>query len=350
MAAHRVGKAVDDGLGGGAGGRAEPFHPLCAEKPREGIAVFLIAPILQQVLVVFRTQGNLEIGAVAGAEEERHAGHPRQVELLIPLDDGGGEQIVDTDPIADLVGIDKVAEEGIKGGLFAGAHQSQPVFPLFALFAEDLIADRLVQHRIGGVPLQSGKEDLHLGAGVIVRQIGNRDPHATQREIGTLGEQLLPVLKLDQHRRAEVHPLLTAAVVAGKGNGVDIILPEGAGRRRQLTIHAGVVVLFLPLLQRLVDTEGIDIAVEIALGLEQGNRIGGHEVSDAVELMHQALILQLIAHVDDPAAGGALALELHLDQKTAVAVFLLSHAVEDLLEIFLPQQGDELFNQMLLVF
>ena len=147
-----------------------------------------------------------------------------------------------------------------------------------------------------------------------------------------------------------MHPLLTAAVVAGKGNGVDIILPEGAGRRRQLTIHAGVVVLFLPLLQRLVDAEGIDIAVEIALGLEQGNRIGGHEVSDAVKLMHQALILQLIAHVDDPAAGGALALELHLDQKTAVAVFLLSHAVEDLLEIFLPQQGDELFNQMLLVF
>ncbi len=73
-------------------------------------------------------------------------------------------------------------------------------------------------------------------------------------------------------------------------------------------------------------------------------------MSDAVELMHQALILQLIAHVDDPAAGGALALELHLDQKTAVAVFLLGHAVEDLLEIFLPQQGDELFNQMLLVF
>ncbi len=73
-------------------------------------------------------------------------------------------------------------------------------------------------------------------------------------------------------------------------------------------------------------------------------------MGDPFELVHQALIAQLVAHVDDPAAGGAFAFELHLDQKTAVAVLVLGQAIEDVIEILFSEQRNKLFNQVLLLF
>ncbi len=349
VAAHRVGKAVDQGLFQFSLRRQQGLHAGGREQAGEHVAVLGVAPILQDVLVVLGAQGDLEAGTVARAEEQRHAGHARQVELLIPLDDGRGEQVVDADPVAALVALDEIVQKLVEGRVLASLDQPEPVFPLFALFPEDLVADRMVQDGVGVIPLQPGEEHLDLSAGLVVGQIGHRNPDPAQREIGTLGEQLVAIGELDHHGGAEVHPLLAPAIVAGKGDGIDIVLAKRADGRLELAVVLAMLV-FLPVLQRFVDPQGVVILVEIALRLEQADGLGRHEMGDPFELVHQALIAQLVAHVDDPAAGGAFAFELHLDQKTAVAVLVLGQAIEDVIEILFSEQRNKLFNQVLLLF
>lgn len=349
MAANRVGEAVDQGLTQGTRCGQQGLHTGCRKEAGEHVAVLGIAPVFENVLVILGTKGNLEAGAVSRAEEKRHAGHARQVELLVALDDGGRQQVVDTDPIAALVVLDKFREEGIKTRVLTCLDQPQPIFPLLAFFSQDLVADRLVQDWVGMVPFQAGKEDFDLGPGLVIGQIGDRDANAADGEIRAFGKQLFSIGKLDHHGRAEVHSLLTSTIVAGEGNGIDVELSKGAGGRLQLIV-ALVLVVLLPILQRLVHAEGVQIAIEIALGLEQAYGLGRHEVGDPFKFMNQALLSQLVTHVDDPPAGSTSALDLHLDQKTAVAVFTLSQVVEDVIEIFFSEQRNELFDQVLLLF
>ena len=58
-----------------------------------------------------------------------------------------------------------------------------------------------------------GKRDLH--------------PGAAQRDIGGLGKQALAIVELEQHLGAVVHPLVAAAVVAGKGHPFGFQLSAG---------------------------------------------------------------------------------------------------------------------------
>ncbi len=141
-----------------------------------------------------------------------------------------------------------------------------------------------------------------------------------------------------------MHALLLAAIVAGEGNGADI---EGANRvERQGEVVTASLIELVPGLQRLVDPQGIAVPVEVALGLKQLDGLGRHEVDHPVELVDMAEGTELVAHVDHAAAGGTLALELHLQQETTVGILVLGQAVEDVVEVLFPKQGDELFYQV----
>ncbi|MNZ95894.1 hypothetical protein D3C78_1150650 [compost metagenome] len=296
------------------------------------------------MLVVLGAQGYLQGGALPRAEEERHAGHAWQVELFISLDDGSRQQVVDADPVTAAVMLDELAEEAVKGGVLAALHQSQPELALLSLLPQDLVADGLAQHGVGMLALQAGEEDLDLFAGLVAGQIGHRDPDPAERDIRALGEQLLSVGQPELHGGAEMHPLLLSAVVAGKGNGTDIEEAERAGGQGEALTLA--LMMLVPGLQGLVDPQGIAVAVEVALGLKQLDGLGRHEVGDPLELVYHTEFAQLIAHVDHPPAGGALALDLHLEQETAVGVFVLGQAGEELIEVLFSEQGDELFYQV----
>ena len=141
-----------------------------------------------------------------------------------------------------------------------------------------------------------------------------------------------------------MHPLLLPTVVAGEGDGVDI---EGAERADgQGEALAAPLIELVPGLQRLVDPERVAVPVEIALGLELLDGLGGHEVGHPFKLVHLTEGPQLVAHVDHAPTGGALALELHLQQEAAVGILVLGQAVEDLVEVLFPEQGDQLFYQV----
>ena len=99
-------------------------------------------------------------------------------------------------------------------------------------------------------------------------------------------------------------------------------------------------------MQRLVDPQGVAVPVEVALGLELLDGLGGHEVGDTLKLVYLTEGPQFVAHVDHAPAGSALALELHLQQETAVGILVLGQAVEDLVEVLFPEQGDQLFYQV----
>ena len=105
-----------------------------------------------------------------------------------------------------------------------------------------------------------------------------------------------------------MHTLLATAVITGEWDSLDFILLERVGLRRGFAFYPGLLPLFLPLLHHLVDTHRVVITVNEALALEQADSLCRHEVDHAFKFIYLTLICQGIPHIDDPAAGGALAL------------------------------------------
>ena len=160
MTAHRVGEAVDPALFVALGLCQQALHAQRIEQPAQAIDIALVAPILEHRLVIFALEYVQQPGGRILAEEERQTGHPRQVVLLVTLDLDGGEQVVDADPIAQLVGFDEVTQIAIELGVGIGPQQLEPEAIVAQLLAQDLVVDRLLDHRRRRLFLQAGEGDL----------------------------------------------------------------------------------------------------------------------------------------------------------------------------------------------
>ena len=111
-----MGEAVDEGLFLVIRLGQQRGHARRREQAGQHVAVLLIAPVAQDPLVVLGAQHRIEPRVGVAAKEQGQAAHARQEVLLVTLGQCRRQQVVHADPVAALVAVDELLQEGVKFG------------------------------------------------------------------------------------------------------------------------------------------------------------------------------------------------------------------------------------------